>query len=75
MAVESRQQFICEGIDTGADWKFTDCRPIDMPDTVAAARLKAILDTTVDGIVYHRRKSCNTIIQQGGRAHFRLFGR
>ena len=71
MAVESRQQFICEGMDAGADSKFAGCRPIDMPDAITAARLKAILDTTVDGIVTINEKA---IIQSFNKAAERIFG-
>ena len=70
MAVESRQQFICEGMDAGAGPEFADCRPIDIPDAISAARLKAILETTVDGIVTIDERA---IIQSFNKAAERIF--
>ena len=71
MAVESRQQFICEGMDAGAGPEFADCRPIDIPDAISAARLKVILETTVDGIVTIDERA---VIQSFNKAAERIFG-
>ncbi len=71
MAVESVQQFICEGTDAGTGPKISGCRPIDIEDAVTAARLKAILDTTVDGIVTINEKA---VIQSFNKAAERIFG-
>ncbi|MGA2402664.1 MAG: PAS domain S-box protein [Syntrophobacteraceae bacterium] len=70
MLDESRKQFICEGINTVEGVKLADCRLID-PDALAAAKLKAILDTTVDGIVTINEKA---IIQSFNKAAERIFG-
>ena len=57
MALEGRRQFLCEGVDGGGDLKLAECRLVDMPESVDVARLKAILDTTVDGIVTINEKA------------------
>jgi len=69
---EGREEFICEGTDisvlerTGAE-----CKPIEATLVEKAARLQAILDTTVDGIITINEQA---IIQSFNRAAERIFG-
>jgi two-component system cell cycle sensor histidine kinase/response regulator CckA len=66
---ETRRQFICEGTDAEGS-NTAKCRRIDIPNE-NEARLKAILDTTVDGIITIDIKG---IIQSFNKAAENIFG-
>ncbi len=68
---EVGEQLICERVDASG-LSGVRCRPVEtFSGEKAAARLKAILDTTVDGIVTMNEKA---IIQSFNKAAERIFG-
>lgn len=69
---KAREQFICDGTGVAAaEASCGACRPVETDLEEKAARLQAILDTTVDGIVTINEQR---IIQSFNKAAERIFG-